>query len=298
MGRFASVIDKTSTRWLVRVDDGTLTPLIAHDQRPAADPLRDLLATGVNVEELPAAGDPFDADDVRWLPPVSHPGKIIAVALNYRDHAREAELDVPTSPIAFTKTPNTLTGHQEPVNFARENTSQVDYEAELGVIIGRRTRGVPVEQALESVFGYTVCNDISARDAQFADNQWFRGKSYDTFCPLGPSVVTRDEIDDPQDLAILCRVDGVTLQESSTAEMIFSVADLISYFSRFMTLEPGDVIATGTPHGVGFARTPPIFLRDGNVVESEVEMVGVLSNPIVEDRVGLLEPTPAESSVA
>jgi 2-keto-4-pentenoate hydratase/2-oxohepta-3-ene-1,7-dioic acid hydratase in catechol pathway len=172
-------------------------------------------------------------------------------------------------------------GPGEAIRWSAGQSTQVDYEAELAVVIAAETRDVAVDDALGHVLGYTCCNDVSARDAQFSDGQWSRSKSFDTFCPLGPWLVTADEIPDPQSLPITCRVNGTTLQESSTAEMIHGVAALISYLSRFSTLRAGDVIATGTPAGVGFARTPPIFLADDDVVEVEIGGIGVLRNPCI-----------------
>ncbi|MEY2470602.1 MAG: hypothetical protein QOF21_3300 [Actinomycetota bacterium] len=209
------------------------------------------------------------------------PSKVLAIGLNYADHARESGMTPPANPLIFVKTNNSICRDGDPIVWAGADSSQVDYEAELAVVIGRRARRVSEADALSYVFGYTCCNDVSARDAQFGDQQWVRGKSFDTFCPLGPDIVTADEIPDPQNLRIACRVNGETLQDSNTSEMIFGVAELISYCSRFMTLEPGDIIATGTPFGVGFSRNPPIFLGDGDVCEIEIEKIGVLTNPCV-----------------
>lgn len=209
------------------------------------------------------------------------PSKVLAIGLNYADHAGEQSVEPPKSPLIFVKTNNSICGDGDPITWAGADSSQVDYEAELAVVIGRRARRVTEADALNYVFGYTCCNDVSARDAQFGDKQWVRGKSFDTFCPLGPYIVTADEIPDPQTLAIRCRVNGETLQDANTSQMIFGVAELIAYCSRFMTLEVGDIIATGTPSGVGFARNPPIFLQHGDVCEIEIERIGVLTNPCV-----------------
>jgi 2-keto-4-pentenoate hydratase/2-oxohepta-3-ene-1,7-dioic acid hydratase in catechol pathway len=212
---------------------------------------------------------------------IAPPSKVLAIGLNYADHARESGMEPPKNPLIFVKTNNSICYDGDPITWAAADSAEVDYEAELAVVIGRQARRVSEADALDYVFGYTCCNDVSARDAQFGDQQWVRGKSFDTFCPLGPAIVTADEIPDPQNLRIACRVNGETLQDSTTAEMIFGVAELIAYCSRFMTLEVGDIIATGTPFGVGFSRTPPIYLRNGDVCEIEIEKIGVLTNPVV-----------------
>jgi 2-keto-4-pentenoate hydratase/2-oxohepta-3-ene-1,7-dioic acid hydratase in catechol pathway len=215
--------------------------------------------------------------------PIPRPGKIVCVGLNYRDHAIESGMEIPTTPVLFGKFGNTAIGNGEPIVLPADST-QVDYEAELAVVIDRPARNVGVDDALDFARGYLCANDVSARDFQFADGQWFRGKGLDTFCPLGPALVPASEIPDPQALAIACRVNGETLQDSSTKEMIFSVAELISFVSRGITLDPGDVILTGTPVGVGFARKPPVLLHAGDVVEVEIEGIGVLANPVVAPR--------------
>jgi 2-keto-4-pentenoate hydratase/2-oxohepta-3-ene-1,7-dioic acid hydratase in catechol pathway len=213
---------------------------------------------------------------------IERPGKIVCVGLNYRDHAAEGGMDLPKAPLLFAKWPNTLVGHGDAVVVPPEVT-QVDYEAELGVIIGRRAKRVSERDALDHVEGYICLNDVSARDLQFADGQWTRGKSPDTFCPVGPRLVPREEIDDPQALAIRCLVNGEALQDSSTAQMIFSVAEIIAYTSKVITLEPGDLIATGTPAGVGVFRNPKRLLQDGDEVSVEIEGLGTLTNPITKE---------------
>lgn len=278
--RVARMIDDTGVIVLARVDGDVATPIRLEDLRPRADALVDCLVSGIDIADLTPCGDAFALQSATWCSPVSWPSKIIAVGLNYADHAREAGLEIPASPMIFAKYPNALIAHEQTICCQRSTSSQVDYEAELAVIIGRRVSNISREDALGAVFGYTVCNDVSARDAQFADKQFTRGKSFDTFCPLGPWVVTADEIADPQVLAIRARVNGTLVQDSNTSEMIFSIAEVISYLSRVMTLEPGDVIATGTPAGVGMAKQPPLYLLDGDVVEIEVEGVGLLSNPV------------------
>jgi len=212
---------------------------------------------------------------------IAPPSKVLAIGLNYADHAGEQNVTPPAAPLIFVKTNNSICYDGDEIRWAAADSSQVDYEAELAVVIGTKARRVSEADALDYVFGYTCCNDVSARDAQFGDKQWVRGKSFDTFCPLGPHIVTADEIPDPQTLAIACRVNGETLQEANTSQMIFGVAQLIAYCSRFMTLEVGDIIATGTPSGVGFARNPPIFLKAGDVCEIDIEKIGVLRNACV-----------------
>jgi 2-keto-4-pentenoate hydratase/2-oxohepta-3-ene-1,7-dioic acid hydratase in catechol pathway len=206
-------------------------------------------------------------------------GKIMCVGMNYRDHAEEAGLDVPERPVLFAKWPNALVGPGDPI-VVPWFTAQVDYEAELGVVIGRRARDLAAEEALDAVAGYVCVNDVSARELQFQDGQWTRGKSLDTFCPVGPRLVPAADVPEPQTLGIRCRVNGELLQDSNTAHMVFSVAELVAYASLGMTLEPGDLIATGTPAGVGFTRTPPVFLRPGDEVSVEIDGVGVLTNPV------------------
>ena len=216
-------------------------------------------------------------DEVELLCPITAPSKIVCVGLNYRDHAAESGQELPERPLLFGKFPNTLVGPGAAIRIP-SCTTEVDYEAELGVVIGAVARDVSPADALDYVSGYTCVNDVSARDLQFADGQWLRGKSLDTFCPVGPWVVTADEIPDPNKLGISCTVNGDVLQSATTADMVFDVPALISFISEHMTLQPGDLIATGTPPGVGFARTPPIYLRDGDEVTVEIEGIGTLTN--------------------
>jgi 2-keto-4-pentenoate hydratase/2-oxohepta-3-ene-1,7-dioic acid hydratase in catechol pathway len=209
----------------------------------------------------------------------ARPGKIVAAGMNYRDHAAEAGLQVPERPVLFAIWPSSVIGPGEAIVIPAAS-SEIDYEAELGVVIGERARDVPVERALNVVAGYTCYNDVSARDLQFADGQWTRAKSFDTFSPVGPRVAPGSEIPDPQALGIRCLVNGETLQDSTTAEMVFSVAELIAFASRAITLEPGDLLVTGTPAGVGFTREPPVFLRPGDEVTVEIDGIGALTNPV------------------
>jgi len=214
---------------------------------------------------------------------IGRPGKIVCVGLNYLDHAQEGGMELPKAPLLFAKWPNTLIGDGEPIVLPPEAT-EVDYEAELGVVIGTKAKRVSEADALEYVEGYICVNDVSARDLQFGDGQWTRGKSVDTFCPVGPRLVPRDEIADPQQLGIRCIVNGEALQDSSTAQMIFSVAEIIAYVTRVITLEPGDLIATGTPAGVGVFRDPKVLLKDGDEVSIEIDGVGTLTNPVEKER--------------
>jgi 2-keto-4-pentenoate hydratase/2-oxohepta-3-ene-1,7-dioic acid hydratase in catechol pathway len=216
-----------------------------------------------------------------WLAPVPRPGKLICIGLNYRDHAAESNMAIPERPVVFSKFTTAVIAPGEPVILPVTST-QVDYEAELAVVIGRRAKNVTANQALNYVLGYTVFNDVSARDFQFADGQWQRGKSCDTFAPMGPKIVTADAVPDPHKLSIKLRLNGKTMQDSNTNQLIFGVPELVAFLSETITLEPGDVIATGTPPGVGFARKPPVFLKAGDVMEVEIESVGMLNNPVVE----------------
>ncbi|MFH1329330.1 MAG: fumarylacetoacetate hydrolase family protein [Actinomycetota bacterium] len=219
--------------------------------------------------------------DPEFLTPIVSPGKVIAVGLNYADHMRETGQEPPTTPRIFGKFSSSVAGPYDDVVVDERLTHQADYEAELVAVIGRRTKYVSEADALGAVFGYLVGNDVSARDAQKIDGQLDRSKSFDTFCPLGPWITTADEVPNPQALRIRTRVNGETRQDSSTAEMHFSIAHLIHFLARGMTFEPGDVIMTGTPHGVGFAMKPPRYLVPGDVVECEVEGLGTLRNRIV-----------------
>jgi len=209
--------------------------------------------------------------------PIERPGKIVCVGLNYRDHAKEANLDLPTSPLLFAKWQTSLIGPGAAIELPHTST-QVDYEAELGVVIGRRVRGVGPDDALDAVRGYICVNEVSDRAMQFQDGQWTRGKSADTFCPVGPRLVPTEEVADPQTLRIRCLLNGQVVQDSTTANMVFTVAQIIAYASSTITLEPGDLIATGTPAGVGLATGR--YLQPGDEVRIELEGVGTLTNPV------------------
>ncbi|MCS7008158.1 MAG: fumarylacetoacetate hydrolase family protein [Gaiellaceae bacterium] len=211
--------------------------------------------------------------------PIERPEKIVCVGLNYRDHAEEQGVDLPSEPLLFAKWPNTLIGPGDPI-VVPSTVTKPDYEAELGVVIGARVKGISREHALEAVRGYVCANDVSARDLQFADGQWTRGKSVDTFCPVGP-LVPASEVPDPHALRIRAIVSGEVLQDSTTANLIFGIDEIIAHVTKTITLEPGDLILTGTPAGVGVFRDPPRLLRPGDEVTIEIEGLGSITNPVV-----------------
>lgn len=225
-------------------------------------------------------GDLVPQAAVTLLAPVPRPGKIVCVGLNYRDHAAEARLPVPESPVIFAKFATAILGPGAPIRLPA-STRRVDYEAELAFVIGRRAWHVPRERAMEHVLGFTNANDVSARDIQKLDGQWVRAKSCDTFAPIGPAIVTLDEIPTPHALPIRLRLNGNVMQDSNTDQFVFEIPALVEFLSTTMTLEPGDVVFTGTPPGVGFARQPPVFLQPGDIVEVEIGGLGVLRNPVV-----------------
>lgn len=224
-------------------------------------------------------GTALPLDSIEFLPAV-YPSKILAIGRNYVDHAIEGGAAPPEAPLLFNKLPNSLNAHNAPIVLPPISV-KVDYEAELAVVIGSRAKRVSEAAALGHIFGYTLINDVSARDLQFGDGQWTRGKGLDTFAPLGPFITTRDEIKDVQALKIEGRLNGEVMQSSNTGKMIFKVAYLVSYLSQGLTLEPGDVIATGTPEGVGVFRDPPVLLKAGDVFEVTIEGLGTLRNPVI-----------------
>jgi 2-keto-4-pentenoate hydratase/2-oxohepta-3-ene-1,7-dioic acid hydratase in catechol pathway len=217
--------------------------------------------------------------DAYWFAPVPRPGKIVCVGLNYRDHAEESKLAVPKTPVIFSKFSSCVIAPGEPV-VSPPASEKVDYEAELAIVIGRRASRVTAANAYHYVLGYTAFNDVTARDFQFGDGQWQRGKSCDTFAPMGQTIATTDEIPDPHVLRITLTLNGVVMQDSNTSQLIFRVPEIIEFITGSITLEPGDVIATGTPAGVGFARKPPVFLKPGDRMEVNIEHLGGLGNPI------------------
>jgi 2-keto-4-pentenoate hydratase/2-oxohepta-3-ene-1,7-dioic acid hydratase in catechol pathway len=258
----------------------------------AADPevpstLRGLLAMGIDRQRrawdsLPRGAVRHDPAGATLRAPVPDPRKIVCLGLNYRDHAAESGMEVPKEPILFSKYPSALIGHQGEIVLPEVST-EVDYEAELVIVIGQGGRHIPREHAMEHVAGYTIGHDVSARDWQLhkPGKQWMAGKTFDTFAPVGPALVTADEIPDPHNLGIRLRLNGRTMQESNTSQLIFRVDEVIAYLSKIFTLEPGDLIFTGTPPGVGMARNPPVWLQPGDIVEVEIDGLGVLRNPVV-----------------
>lgn len=266
--KIAQFFEKESIR-LGIVEEETLTPIDFHG---------DMIDFIQGTRSYRISGSPLPLNRIRFAPVVSRPSKIIGIGLNYMDHIRESKGKIPSSPILFAKFPNSLAGHRESITWNTGLTQKVDYEAELAVIIGKRVRRLDEVKAMDAVFGYTCANDVSARDLQFGDGQWIRGKTLDTFCPLGPWIVTADEIRDPHALDIRCMLNGHIMQASNTGQMIFKVPQLIRFLSMNFTLEPGDIILTGTPHGVGAFRDPSIYMKDGDEIVVEIEKVGRLVN--------------------
>jgi len=244
----------------------------------AREGIKDLLAKTSARDLLPLKA-------VQLTAPVPRPPKILCVGLNYRDHAKESKMEVPSVPTIFAKYSNAVIGPGDPIVLSGA-TQKPDYEAEFAVVIGKRAKNVRRSAWKDYVFGYTIVNDVSARDVQLATSQWTLGKSFDTFAPIGPHVVTVDEVPDPHSLDIRLSIGGETLQSSNTRELIFGVPELIEYISRMLTLEPGDIISTGTPAGVGLGRTPPRWLRPGEEVVIEIEKIGTLRNPVVAEQSG------------
>lgn len=263
------------------VDLNRVDPLVPNS-------MGDLLAEGPEgLRRAQAAltrGTAVAADQVRLLPPVPRPGKVICVGLNYADHAKEGGMPIPPEPVIFSKFPSAVRAHGDPIILPRSST-EVDYEAELVAVIGTGGRHIPAEEARLHVAAYCCGNDVSARDWQLRKpgGQWLLGKSFDSFAPFGPALVTAEEIPDPNNLRIQLRLNGQVMQDSSTAQFIFSVERLVSYVSGVCTLEPGDLIFTGTPGGVGCTRKPPVYLKPGDVVEVEIERIGILRNPVVAE---------------
>jgi 2-keto-4-pentenoate hydratase/2-oxohepta-3-ene-1,7-dioic acid hydratase in catechol pathway len=255
-----------------RVEDGTAVPM--------GPSLADWLAFGT---QSVATGVPRPLAELRLLAPVPRPGKIVCVGLNYRDHANETGQPIPSEPVLFSKYANSVVGPGADV-VVPPDADKIDYEAELAVVIGRRASAVATGEALDHVAGYTCANDVSSRSLQFRSSQWLLGKAIDTFLPLGPYLVTADEVPDPQALGIRCLVNGELRQSSDTGQMIFGVAELVSFASRTITLEPGDVLITGTPAGVGMAADPPRYLRPGDRMRIEIDGLGELDNTVRASR--------------
>ena len=234
------------------------------------------------ARQLDEGDQVLSLDQVELGPPVPDPEKIVCLGLNYPEHAAEAELDIPPVPTFFAKFRNSLVGPTSPVILPPADHF-IDYEGGLAVVIGKRCKHVSEQEALAYVAGYTVCNDVSARMLQMQTSQWTAGKAIDTFLPMGPAIVLTADIPDPQTLTLTTRVNGEVVQHENTSQMIFSVAKTLAFLSSFMTLEPGDVIATGTPSGIGARRQPPLFLHAGDIVEVEIERIGVIRNQVVAE---------------
>ncbi|XVH33435.1 fumarylacetoacetate hydrolase family protein (plasmid) [Haloferacaceae archaeon DSL9] len=280
--RLARYIAAESASWGV-VEEHSIRPLGGlFSEKPTISEFADRayrrrISRSLYDDTLPS----IPRDAAKLLAPVAEPGQLICVGLNYHDHAEEQNEEIPDRPLLFTKSPSSVTNPGDPIIHPAD-VEQVDYEVELGIVIGRRARDVDADEAEEYVAGYTVVNDVSARDAQFADGQFFRGKSYESFAPMGPTMVTPDAID-PSELAVTCRVNGEPKQTSNTSQFIFDVGEVISYVSGIAELRPGDVISTGTPGGVGIFRDPPELLSPGDTVETEIEGIGSLRNPVVAE---------------
>ncbi len=249
------------------------------------DPARDSADEAIeyaraHLDELRAAGAVYAAADVTFLPPIQRPGKIICVGRNYLEHAKETGNEPPKYPMFFAKFANVLVGHREPIRLPRVS-EQVDFEAELAIVIGRTAKDIPAERAFDVIAGYAPFNDVSVRDYQYRTQQFLQGKTFDTTGPMGPAIVTADEIADPGALDITLRLNGEVMQHANTADLIFKIPLLIEYITAIMTLEPGDIIATGTPAGVGYARDPKVFLKPGDTVQIEIGGLDMLENPVI-----------------
>lgn len=231
------------------------------------------------LQRIQQIEDPGQEMDVRLGCPLCRPSKIICLGLNYLDHKEESGFERPQRPLLFSKTPNALTGPFDPIMLP-QSCDQIDWEVELAVVIGRAGKRIAAEDALDYVAGFSVLNDVSGRQAQFSDSQWFRGKSFDTFAPMGPALVTIDEIGNFQNLKLTARVNGEIMQDGNSADMIFDIPAIIAFISQDITLWPGDIISTGTPSGVGIFRDPPVLLKAGDVVECRVENVGTIRNTV------------------
>lgn len=262
----------------IRTDAGVLD---LTDATGASD-VGELLARGISIGELPPrATEPVDPAVVAMRAPIARPGKIICVGLNYHDHCREQSIEPPAYPILFSKFANAVADPGAPVT-RPVATEKLDLECELAVVIGRRVSRIGRDEARAAIFGYSILNDVTMRDLQREDRQWLRAKGSDGFAPIGPVVVTADELGDPGALRLRSAVNGETWQDSSTAEMVFDVATIVAFASRTITLEPGDIIATGTPAGVGHYQSPPRYLVGGDVMRCEIEGIGTIENPIVD----------------
>lgn len=285
--RLATLNTPQGPRPAVLVGDSYVDLLSTDNQLPRS--VRAILADPAAMASAKAASERPNAARVpvssaKLHAPVPDPQKIICVGLNYRDHAIESKMAIPKEPVLFSKFPSALIGHGEPIVVPKVST-KVDYEAELVIVVGKRGRHIPEARAMDYVAGYSVGHDVSARDWQLEKDgkQWMVGKTFDTFAPVGPTLVTKDEVPDPHKLGIRLRLDGKTMQNSNTEQMIFSVGQIIAYLSIVFTLEPGDLIFTGTPPGIGHALTPPVYLRGGETAEVEIDVLGLLRNPVVAE---------------
>jgi 2-keto-4-pentenoate hydratase/2-oxohepta-3-ene-1,7-dioic acid hydratase in catechol pathway len=267
-------------------DDGTISEIVFNGS------MKDLIGKLSDSEEVrselrrdlanPRTG--IRLDDIKVCAPINDPEKFICIGLNYYDHALESNMAVPKQPILFPKFNNCIVGHDDEVVIP-EDTKQCDYEVELAFIVGKKAKNIPIEEAMNYIFGYTIVNDVSARDIQLSEGQWTRGKTADTFAPIGPYIVTADEIPDPHNLKITLTLNGQPMQDSNTKELIFNVPFLLSFLSKTMTLLPGDVISTGTPPGVGMGKNPQAWLKPGDVTEASVDGLGCLRNHYAADRI-------------
>jgi 2-keto-4-pentenoate hydratase/2-oxohepta-3-ene-1,7-dioic acid hydratase in catechol pathway len=287
--RLATILTPNGPRAAIALEESFVDLNATDSGLPTS--VKQLLSASQGVRDLAAlAGKSanavkYAANSVKVLPPIPDPGKILCVGLNYADHAREGGKAIPTEPVLFAKFSNTLIGPSDPIKLPKV-AAKVDYEAELVIVIGKRGRNIPNDKsAFDYVGGYTCGHDVSARDWQFRgeEKQWTIGKTFDTFAPIGPVLVTSDELKDPHSLQIQLRLNGVTMQNSNTKEFIFQVPHLLWYLSQVVTLEPGDLIFTGTPPGVGISRSPQVLLKAGDVTEVEIQGIGVLKNPVVAE---------------
>lgn len=240
------------------------------------------IAAGASAIATAPKGAAVSLSSVKLLAPIPRPPKVICIGLNYRDHAIESNMPIPTIPVVFSKFSNTVISPGDKVVLPK-NSEKPDFEAELAFIIGKPGRHIAKEKALEHVFGYTIVNDVSARDFQLQTSQWLVGKTFPTFCPMGPWIVTSDEIADPHNLRIGLKIDGETVQDSNTKELIFGIPELVSHLSSIIDFEPGDVVSTGTPPGVGMGRKPPRWLKAGETMTVFIEKIGELTNPVVAE---------------
>ena len=271
----------------VLLEDGSIGDVCRADSQIPED-VNEFLAAGETMHSRVTqtaaslgADHVLDMDAVRLGPPVPNPDKILCIGINYKDHIEETNSETPEHPVVFSKYSNTIIGPDDPIHLPVISKA-VDYEAEFAVVMGKTARNVSKEDALDYVGGYTALNDVSARDFQHRTSQWVMGKSFDTFAPIGPVLVTADDIPDPHALDIKLRLNGEEMQSSNTRQLLFTVNDLIADITSVMTLEPGDIISTGTPGGVGFARDPQVLLKPGDMVEVEIQDIGILRNPVIQ----------------